>query len=322
MADTSSEITLITGGAGFVGYHLASRLRQSGHRVRVLDNLSAAGSRERAVRLGVDGVEVRELDVRSSQALSRAAKGSAKIYHLAALSSVPKSFENPKLDFQINVAGTVSILEVARRLDAKVVFTSSSTVYGVAKIVPTPEGHPALPISFYGLSKHAAEQYCQAYHETYGLPVVSLRLFNVYGPGALTGVSYDFLRKLQTDNARLEVIGSGDQSKDFVYVDDTVEALVKAMERNVADGNIYNIGSGERTNVVSLAKLILNLLGLEGETRIVLGRIEDWPGDVTFTHADISGARRDLGWVPKVSLRDGIAKTIAWYQSTYGPIVR
>jgi nucleoside-diphosphate-sugar epimerase len=149
-----------------------------------------------------------------------------------------------------------------------------------------------------------------------------LRLFNVYGPGARTGVSYDFLRKLQADAGRLEVIGSGDQSKDFVYVDDTVEALVRSMDSSVADGSAYNIGSGEITGVVSLAKMILRQLKLEGRTEIVLGVIEDWPGDVTFTHADISRARRDLGWTPKVNLRDGLAKAISWYQSVHGPIVR
>jgi len=267
-------------------------------------------------------VEVVESDVRSPRALTQAAGRSRSIYHLAALSSVPRSFENPRLDYQINATGTVNVLEMARRLDAKVVFTSSSTVYGVTQVTPTPEDHPCRPISFYGLSKRVAEEYCRVYHETYGLRVVSLRLFNVYGPGARTGVSYDFLKKLQADTRRLEVIGSGDQSKDFVYVDDTVEALVRSMESSLADGNAYNIGSGETTNVVSLAKMILRLLGLEGRTEIVLGRIEDWPGDVALTHADISRARRDLDWVPSVSLKDGIAKTIAWFLSIYGPVVR
>jgi len=288
----------------------------------VIDNLSVPGSRERAAQLRKAGVEVVESDVRSPRALTQAAGRSRSIYHLAALSSVPRSFENPRLDYQINATGTVNVLEMARRLDAKVVFTSSSTVYGVTQVTPTPEDHPCRPISFYGLSKRVAEEYCRVYHETYGLRVVSLRLFNVYGPGARTGVSYDFLKKLQADTRRLEVIGSGDQSKDFVYVDDTVEALVRSMESSLADGNAYNIGSGETTNVVSLAKMILRLLGLEGRTEIVLGRIEDWPGDVALTHADISRARRDLDWVPSVSLKDGIAKTIAWFLSIYGPVVR
>lgn len=288
----------------------------------MIDNLSVPGSRERAAQLRKAGVEVVESDVRSPRALTQAAGRSRSIYHLAALSSVPRSFENPRLDYQINATGTVNVLEMARRLDAKVVFTSSSTVYGVTQVTPTPEDHPCRPISFYGLSKRVAEEYCRVYHETYGLRVVSLRLFNVYGPGARTGVSYDFLKKLQADTRRLEVIGSGDQSKDFVYVDDTVEALVRSMESSLADGNAYNIGSGETTNVVSLAKMILRLLGLEGRTEIVLGRIEDWPGDVALTHADISRARRDLDWVPSVSLKDGIAKTIAWFLSIYGPVVR
>ena len=322
MTDTDGEIILITGGAGFIGYHLASKLHRHSHQVKVLDNLSAAGSRERAVALAREGVEIIESDVRSPHALARAAGKSNRIYHLAAFSSVAKSFENPRLDCQVNVTGTVNVLETARQLDAKVVFTSSSTVYGAPQVTPTPEDHPFKPVSFYGLSKHVAERYCRAYHESYGLPVVSLRLFNVYGPGAHTGVSYDFLRKLQADNRRLEVIGSGDQSKDFVYIDDTVEAIISSMEKEAANGNAYNIGSGVTTNVVSLAKLILALLGLEGKTEIVLGRIEDWPGDVALTHADISKARRDLGWAPSVSLKDGIAKTIAWFLSIYGPVVR
>lgn len=322
MNSLSEQKVTVTGGAGFIGFHLSDALHALGADVDVVDNLSASGSPERAEKLRKSGFKVVVRDIRHKNKLLKEVGKTDLIFHLAALSSVPLSYEKPRLDCQINVLGTVSVLEAARRSDAKVVFTSSSTVYGMPIEVPTPESHPLSPISFYGLSKLVAEQYCNAYHQTYGLPVTIIRLFNVYGPESTSGVTYDFLRKIMVDNKQLGVIGSGEQKKDFIYVDDAVDALLKASKSNKTDGEVYNVGSGETTNVVELAELILNLLGLNNKTKIITGICEDWSGDVTFTHADITKIRKHLNWCPKTNMTDGLKQTIRWFESAYGPIVR
>lgn len=322
LQDLTGRNVLITGGAGFIGYNLARRLSEIGVRVVVYDNLSGAGSTKRAEKLGASNIRCVVADVFDRNELLLAAKGVDVIFHLAALSSVPESYANPQKDCQINVLGTVNVLNTARVVEASVVFSSSSTVYGLPQETPTPEDHPLHPISFYGLSKLVAEKYCQAYHETYGLPTVVLRLFNVYGPEAVTGVIYDFLKKIQANNRRLEVIGSGEQSKDFIYVDDVVDAIIRATHIDRAIGEAYNLGSGSTTNVVKLAEEVLNLLGLLGVTEIACGVRDDWPGDVTYTHADIKKIKQQLGWKPQNPLEEGLLKTIKWFESKYEPIVR
>lgn len=321
MQDLTGRNVLITGGAGFIGYNLARRLAEIGAKVVVYDNLSGAASAERAEKLKALNIRCVVADIFDRDELLSAAKGVDIIFHLAALSSVPESYANPQKDCQVNVLGTVNVLNVARVVDASVIFTSSSTVYGVPQKTPTPEDHPLHPISFYGLSKLVAEKYCQAYHETYGLPTGLLRLFNVYGPEAVTGACYDFLKKIQANNRRLEVIGSGEQSKDFIYVDDTVDAIIRAAQTDSAIGEAYNLGSGSTINVVKLAEKILNLLGLLEVSKIVCGVQEDWPGDVTYTHADITKIKQCLRWKPNTTLEEGLLKTINWFESKYGPIV-
>lgn len=321
MQDLTSRHVLVTGGSGFIGYNLARRLSEIGAMVVVYDNLSGTASAERAEKLKALNIRCVIADIFDRNELLLAAKGVDIIFHLAALSSVPESYANPQKDCQINVLGTVNVLNTARVVDAPVIFTSSSTVYGIPQKKPTPEDHPLHPISFYGLSKLVAEKYCQAYHKTYGLPTVLLRLFNVYGPEAVTGVSYDFLKKIKANNRRLEVIGSGEQSKDLIYVEDIVDAIIRVAQIDRAIGEAYNLGSGDTINVVKLAEKILNLLDLLGVTKIICGVHDDWPGDVTYTHADITKIKQQLGWEPKTTLEEGLLKTIKWFESKYGPIV-
>jgi len=321
MSSLAGKHVLIIGGAGFIGYNLARKLSEMKAVVTVYDNLSGARSEERAEKLKAARILCVIDDILHKNELLSSAKGSDIVFHLAALSSVPESYKNPQKDCQINVLGTVNVLEVARAVDAPVIFTSSSTVYGAAKKTLTPEDHPLQPISFYGLSKLVAENYCQTYYKTYGLPTVSLRLFNVYGPEEATGVSYDFLRKIKANNKRLEIIGSGEQSKDFVYIDDVIDAIIRTAQNNKTIGEAYNVGSGTTTNVVKLAEMILNLLGLLNTTQIICGVHEDWPGDVTYTRADISKISRQLRWKPKTTLKEGLLKSIKWFESKYGRIV-
>lgn len=319
MSSLADKHVLITGGAGFIGYNLARKLSEMKAVVTVYDNLSGARSEERAERLKAARIRCIIDDISRKNELLSAAKGSDIVFHLAALSSVPESYKNPQKDCQINVLGTVNVLDVARAVDAPVIFTSSSTVYGIARKTPTPEDHPLQPISFYGLSKLVAENYCQTYHTTYGLPTTSLRLFNVYGSEEAAGVSYDFLKKIKANNKRLELIGSGEQSKDFVYVDDVTDAITIVAQSDKAIGEIYNVGAGATTNVVKLAEMILDLLGLR-TTQIMCGLHEDWPGDVTYTHANISKISHQLRWKPRTTLREGLLKSIKWFESKYGRI--
>jgi len=261
-------------------------------------------------------------DIRHRHRVSSLTEDCDIIFHLAAMVSVALSVKRPQYDCQVNIGGTVNVFEAARHADAKIIFASSGAVYGNPNRIPIPEDHELKPISFYGLTKVVGEFYCNAYHETYQLPVVSLRLFNVYGPEARMGVTYDFLRKLRKDNSRLEVIGDGEQSKDFVYIDDTVEAFLAAAQTEKAKGKAYNVGSGDSLKVRDLACRTVNRLGLSDTAEIMYGVTPTWIGDVKHTQADLTKARNELGWETKVSHDNGLNNTIHWFESTFGKIVK
>jgi len=261
-------------------------------------------------------------DIRHRHRISSLTEDCDIIFHLAAMVSVALSIKRPQYDCQVNIGGTVNVFEAARHADAKIIFASSGAVYGNPNKIPIPEDHELKPTSFYGLTKVVGEFYCNAYHETYQLPVVSLRLFNVYGPEARMGVTYDFLRKLSEDNSRLEVIGDGEQSKDFVYIDDTVEAFLAAAQTEKANGKAYNVGSGNSLKVRDLACRTVDRLGLSDIAEIVCGLTPTWIGDVKHTQADLTKAGNELGWEPKVSHDNGLDNTIHWFESTFGKIVQ
>lgn len=310
---------LITGGAGFIGPKIAERLVEKGELVRVLDNLSTGNVSNIAGLLNTGGVELVKGDVCNPQAVMGAIKGCSIVYHLAAQSSVQVSTNDPLGDMKTNVEGTINVLDAARSAGAKVVFASSSTVYGAASKVPTPEDSPLVPCSFYGLSKMAAEQYCRLYSETYGVPAVTLRLYNIFGPGTNKGMMMDLYRKLLRESKRLEVLGTGKQKKDYLYIDDTVDAFLLAPERGRCRGEAYNIGLGESYEVFEIAKMVFSILGLKGVEVVARGG-ESWQGDVQFNQPDVSMAERELGWKAKVGMRDGLERTLAWFEAKLGPV--
>ncbi len=322
MDSIEGKNVLVTGGAGFIGYNLSLALSKRGAETRVLDNLSSEGSFERMKKLNSQKISTVVADIRHRHKFSELTKGCDVIFHLAAMVSVALSVKRPQYDCQVNVGGTVNVFEAARHADAKIVFASSGAVYGNPSRMPIPEDHERKPISFYGLTKVVDEFYCDAYHETYQLPVVSLRLFNVYGPEARMGVTYDFLKKLWKDNSRLEVIGDGEQTKDFVYIDDTVEAFLTAAQTEEANGEAYNVGSGNSIRVRDLAQKTVDRLGLSETTEIVCGVIPTWIGDVKHTEADLTKVRNELGWAPRVSHDEGLENTIRWFESTFGKIAK
>ncbi len=297
----------VTGGAGFIGSHLCRNLIDKGAKVIIFDNLSS-GRIENVSNLIDKGLIFVKGDIRDPEALSKATKDCDVIVHLAAQASVPFSMENPKEDCEINVVGTLNAIEAAKKADARFVFASSSAVYGNPEMKPTPETHPVNPISFYGLAKLLGEHYCRFYHQTYGLDTVILRIYNVYGPHC-HGVLHDYLEKLEKSPNKLEVLGTGNQARDFIYVSDMVSFILEAITSPAAVGQEFNIGTGTTTSVAELAKKLVELLGLENVDIYFTGG-QAWAGDMDITLADISKAINTLKWSPQVSLEEGLEKVV------------
>jgi UDP-glucose 4-epimerase len=296
---------LVTGGAGFIGYHLCKKLSTLTDNLTIYDNLSS-GKMENIK--DVPTANFVKGDILDLKALCGLPKQDL-IYHLAAQVVVPYSMENPLIDFETNAKGTVCVLEKARKDDAKLVFASSAAVYGNPTVFPTPESYGFHPFSCYGLSKVVGEEYCQMYKEQYGLDIVITRFANVYGLRC-HGVIHDFLDKLAKNPNKLEIIGTGKQSRDFVHVSDVVNALVTVGFEPKFNGEVYNLGIGKTTTVLELAQLMLTILNLQNKT-VVTTTNHSWQGDVTKIWFDNSKARRELNWTPKVTLEDSIKEVIA-----------
>ena len=295
---------LVTGGAGFVGFHLCRKLSDFTSNITVYDNLSS-GKVENVKHLPkVHFVKADILDLKKLNSQEKA----DLIYHLAAQVVVPYSMENPVEDFETNARGTLNVLEKARKDDARVVFTSSAAVYGNTTKLPTPESYGFDPASCYGLSKVVGEQYCNMYSKQYGLDITILRFANVYGPRC-HGVIPDFLDKLSRNPEKLEIIGTGQQSRDFVHIFDVVEALTMAAVSEEAIGETFNIGFGKTIKIIDLAKMILKILGLSNKTVVTTTNVP-WQGDINTIWFDITKAKKDLKWHPKISLEDNLKELV------------
>lgn len=304
---------VITGGAGFIGYHLANALLRSGHSVLVYDNMTSAGT-ERIHHL--DGVEFVRDDILNMARLRAACKDAEAIYHLAAQVSVPYSMEEPSVDFDLNLKGTTNVLEVARKVGARVLYASSAAVYGNPRSTPVPETHSLSPISFYGLSKRSAELYCTMYNDAFDLPVTMFRIFNAYGPHC-HGVVHDALRRLSENPSRLQMLGKPDASKDFVYISDVVDAMIAPLKTSDADGaETFNIGSGTPRTIGNLTSQICDIVGAKP---LVTFSGRSWAGDVTKgLCADTSKISSRFGWKPKIGLREGLERTAQWFRLAVG----
>jgi UDP-glucose 4-epimerase len=295
----------VTGGAGFIGFHLCKKLSDFTSNLTIYDNLSS-GKVENIKHLPkVHFVKANILDLKKLHSQEKA----DVIYHLAAQVVVPYSMENPIEDFETNARGTLNVLEKARKDDARVVFASSAAVYGNTAKLPTPENYGFDPASCYGLSKVVGEQYCNMYSKQYGLDITILRFANVYGPRC-HGVIEDFLDKISRNPEKLEIIGTGLQSRDFVHVSDVVEAFILSAVSEVAVGETFNIGFGKTTKIIDLAKIILKILGLSNKTVITTTNVP-WQGDINTIWFDISKVQKDLKWHPKISLEDNLKELIS-----------
>lgn len=310
---TSGSTVLVTGGAGFIGSHLVLRLLKDGYKVRVLDNF-ATGSREN-VRHLLNDIDLVEGDIQSYERVHAAVRGCELVFHQAALPSVPRSIQDPLTSNASNVIGTLNLLLAARDEGVRrVVFASSSSVYGANPELPKHEVMATLPISPYAVAKQAAEGYCRAFHQVYGLETVALRYFNVFGPGQdplsqYAAVVPKFITAL-LEGRRPLVFGNGEQSRDFTYIDNTVDANILAARAEGAAGQAFNIACGERISLNDLLTEIRELTGTELEAEYLDPR----PGDVPHSLADISKARDVLGFSPEVSLREGLARTIEYHR--------
>ncbi|MBI4638251.1 MAG: SDR family oxidoreductase [Candidatus Rokubacteria bacterium] len=311
---------LVTGGAGFIGSHVTERLLVLGARVRVLDNFSAGtrGNLPFAPRFR-DLLEIVEGDVRDLDLLERVADGVSVIFHQAAMRSVPRSVKDPLGAHANNATGTLNVLEAARRARVRrVVFASSSSVYGDGAELPKREDQPAAPISPYAASKVAGEQYAAVWSRLYGVETVGLRYFNVFGPrqdpkSEYAAVIPRFILWALAGEP-LEIHGDGTQSRDFTYIDNVVEANVMAAEAADAAGEVFNVGCGERVSLLEIIARLERLLGRELRRRHTPPR----QGDVAHTLADLSKAKRLLGYAPLVGFDEGLRRTAEYFKGGIG----
>ncbi len=299
---------LVTGGAGFIGSNLARALLERGDEVRVLDNFSTGN------RANLEGLEVEivEGELRSYERVHRATRGIEVVYHLGALGSVPRSVQDPLTSSAVNVEGTLNVLLAARdEAVRRVVFSSSSSVYGAKSELPVTESLLADPISPYGVAKLAAERYCVSFSRVYeSFEAVVLRYFNVFGPRQSPFSQYAamvplFIRAIAAGEP-VTVFGDGEQSRDFTYVANVLDATLRAAAAEGASGRIFNVAAGSPASVNTVADTIGRILDRPVERRFAPPR----PGDIRDSWADVNAARETLGYEPSVELDEGLRRTI------------
>lgn len=302
---------LVTGGAGFIGSNLVAALLEQGHKVRVLDNFST-GRRENLDPY-LERIELIEGDLRSYQIVQEAVAGTDFVLHHGALPSVPRSVRDPITTNEVNVAGTLHVLQAARNAGVKrLIYASSSSVYGDNPELPKRETMRPNPISPYAVSKLAGEQYCRSYWRVYGLETVCLRYFNVFGPGQNPESQYAAVIPLfiqaTLHKKPIRVHGDGTQSRDFTYVENVVSANILACTAPGAAGQVFNIACGERHTILGLIAQIAEIVGTQPQVIFTDRR----SGDVPHSQADISHAANMLGYQPKVGFADGLRQAIDW----------
>jgi len=305
---------LVTGGAGFIGSNLVDELLRREHRVRVLDNLSTGRPENlAAVRERIDFFNA---DICNLETIRPCFAGVDYVIHLAALPSVPRSVADPISANRVNIEGTLNVLLAAREAGVKrVVFAASSAAYGDNPILPRVESHEPRPLSPYALTKVAGEYYCQIFTRLYGVEAVALRYFNIFGPrqdphSQYTGVLSKFITAY-IKGTTPTIFGDGEQSRDFTYIDNVVDATLRACIAPDAPGKVINVGVGGRFTLNQTIALLDQIFGKQVTPRYDPPR----SGDVLHSQADISLARQLLGYEPKVPYEQGLRKTVEWYRA-------
>jgi UDP-glucose 4-epimerase len=310
---SSAETVLVTGGGGFIGSHLVKRLLAAGYSVRVLDNF-ATGSRSNLADVESE-IELLEGDIQSYERVHNAVRGCDLVFHQAALPSVPRSVQDPLTSTAVNVTGTLNVL-LASRDEAvrRVVYASSSSVYGANPDLPKREDMATVPMAPYAVSKLAGEGYCRSFNRVYGMDTVALRYFNVFGPGQDPRSQYaavvpNFITAF-LEGRPPTVHGDGEQSRDFCFIDNTVDAnLLAADAGSDVAGEVFNIACGAR---ISLNQMLAELRGYTGK-QIEATYIDPRPGDIKHSQADISKAREGLDYAPRVSAEQGLVRAFDAY---------
>lgn len=301
---------LVTGGAGFIGSHLADRLIERGNELVVLDNLSTG--RKEFLQQHRDNLNFRfhQVDL-LTDSIDNYFIGINEVWHLAANPDVRAALKNTRVDLEQNVLVTYRVLEAMRKSDVKkIVFTSTSTVYGEAEQIPTPENYgPLIPISFYGASKLACEGLISAFCHTFKMHAVMFRLANIIGPRSTHGVIYDFVQKLRANPDELKILGDGNQRKSYLYIDDCVEAMLfSRKERQKDQIDIYNIGSEDWITVKEIAKIVCGKMKVKPRFNFTGGK-KGWMGDAPLMRLDISKIK-GLGWTPKYNSRESVERVM------------
>jgi UDP-N-acetylglucosamine/UDP-N-acetyl-alpha-D-glucosaminouronate 4-epimerase len=303
---------LVTGGAGFIGSHTVQELVRRGHQVVVFDDFST-GHQENLAHIGAS-LELRRGSVTDLPAVREASRSANWVIHLAGQVSVPRSVKDPVETNEINVGGTLNVLVAAREAGAtRVIVASSCSVYGESPELPKSESMTPVPISPHGVSKWTGELYAQAFTRVYLLETVSLRYFNVFGPrqdpaSPYSGVLSLFCTALR-DGAPAIVYGDGEQTRDFTYIDNVVQATLLACESPQASGLVFNVGMGERHTLNETLKLLEKVSGRPARAKYLPPR----PGDVRDSQSDVTLARQKLGYEPSVSLEEGLRRTWQWF---------
>ncbi len=304
---------LVTGGAGFIGSHITEELVKREEEVRVLDNF-LTGKKENLTPFLAD-IDLIEGDIRDYSQCQKAVKGIDYVLHQAALASVPRSVSDPITSNEINITGTLNMLFASKDEGIKsFVFASSSAVYGDDERLPKKEGNEGSPLSPYALGKLTGEQYCRIFSQLYGFNTVSLRYFNIFGPRQDPFSQYaaaipNFVIKLLNSEKPI-IFGDGEQSRDFIFVSNVVEANLLASQAQDVSGEVFNIACGARTTVNDLISEIKRILEIDIPSEYT----DPQPGDVKHSHADISKAQERLNYNPLITFSEGLEKTISWYK--------
>ncbi len=311
-------VILVTGGAGFIGSHLCGRLLREGHRVVCLDNFDDFYSPEikrRNVReaIGKGHCELIEGDIRDTQLIARIFRGQTLdvVIHLAARAGVRPSIDYPKLCEEVNVQGTISLLDACREFGIKnFVFASSSSVYGGNSTVPfSEEDRVETPISPYGASKKAGELFCYSYHRLFDINIACLRYFTVYGPRQRPEMAIHKFTRLIEGGERVPMYGDGKSMRDYTYIDDIIDGTLGAIARNKGY-EIYNLGESRTIGLIDLIRMLEGAL----EKKAIIEELPEQRGDMPITYANIEKARKKLGYAPRVSMEEGIGRFVEWYR--------
>jgi UDP-glucose 4-epimerase len=311
MAQKDVQKILVTGGAGFIGSHLVDRLVTDGYEVTVFDNLSSGNKKYIESHLDKPDFTFLEGDLLDEPALNKACSGMDMVYHVAANPDVRLGAENTKVHFDQNIRATYNLLEAMRKNEVhNLAFTSTSTVYGEATVMPTPEDYgPLVPISLYGASKLACEALITSYSHTFDMNCWLFRFANIIGSRSNHGIIFDFINKLRANPRSLEILGDGKQSKSYLHVSECVKAILFAVENSRDTVNIFNIGSEDTVRATEIGEIVAEEMGFQDVEFTYTGGSRGWKGDVPKMRLDVEKLKK-FGWEPRYTSEECVRDTV------------